>query len=194
LPKRPVRDRILEATYTCVARDGLARTTIEDAARQARVSRATVYRYFPGGRDELMREVIADQTVRFFVRLADAVAGVSDFASLLEEALIFAHRAIEEHEVLQRILQTEPALLIPTLTVESDRIRPAVASFLVTFLEKEWGSRPAVPSPQQAADYLARMIMSFIATPGRWDLTDRSQVAALVQTELLAGIRQAADD
>ena len=44
-----VRERLLQATYACVARWGLAKTTVEDAAREAGVSRATVYRYFPGG-------------------------------------------------------------------------------------------------------------------------------------------------
>src|SRR5207253_8943364 len=99
-----VRERILEATYACVARYGLAKTTVEDAAREARVSRATVYRYFPGGKDQLVREVIAWEMGRFFGRLAEAVAGATDFGRLLEEALLFAHRAVEDHEVLQKIL------------------------------------------------------------------------------------------
>ena len=38
------RQKIIEATYACVARWGLAKTTVEDAAREAKVSRATVYR------------------------------------------------------------------------------------------------------------------------------------------------------
>ena len=53
-----VRERILEATYACVARYGLAKTTVEDTAREARLSRATVYRYFPGGKDQLVSEAI----------------------------------------------------------------------------------------------------------------------------------------
>ena len=51
------RERILEATYACVARYGLGKTTVEDAAREAGVSRATVYRHFPGGKDQLVAEV-----------------------------------------------------------------------------------------------------------------------------------------
>src|SRR5947209_7126017 len=102
------RDRILEATYACVARYGIGKTTVEDAAREARVSRATVYRYFPGGKDQLIAEVIAWEAQRFFTRLADAVAGSATFAQLVEDALLFAHQAVEEHEVLQKILQTEP--------------------------------------------------------------------------------------
>ena len=55
------RQRILEATYACVARWGLSKTTVEDAAREAGLSRATVYRYFPGGRDELIDAVVSWQ-------------------------------------------------------------------------------------------------------------------------------------
>ena len=181
-----VRERILEAAYECVARYGLGKTTVEDVTRAARVSRATVYRYFPGGRDQLVREVIAWETGRFFGRLAEAVAGAGDFAGLLEEALVFAHRAIEEHEVLQKILVTEPERLLPQLTVESERVLAFIRRFLLPYLERE-ELRPGVDAGE-AADYVARMLLSFISNQGRWDLTDPEQVARLVRTELLAGV------
>jgi AcrR family transcriptional regulator len=182
-----VRIRILESTYACIARYGLAKTTMEDAAREAGLSRATVYRHFPGGREELVREVIAWETARFFLRLAEAVAGTRDFADLLEEALLFAHEAIEGHEVLQKVLQTEPDRLVPTLTVESEKVRVLINAFLVPYLQGEPRLRPGV-NPVEAADYVARMLLSWIGAPGRWDLTDREQVRTLVQTEFLAGI------
>jgi AcrR family transcriptional regulator len=180
------RERVLEATYECVARYGLAKTTVEDVTRAAKVSRASIYRYFPGGRDELMNAVIAWETGRFFGRLAEAVAGAPDFASLLEEALFFAHRAVEEHEVLQKVLQTEPELLLPQLTIESDRVLGFIRQFLVPYLERET-LRPGMEL-QQAADYVSRMLLSFISNQGRWDLSDRRQVAELVRTELVAGV------
>jgi len=183
----PVRTRILEATYACIARYGLGKTTMEDAAREAGLSRATVYRHFPGGREELVSQVIAWETARFFIRLADAVAGTGGFADLLEEALLFAHEAIEGHELLQKILQTEPERLLPTLTVESGKVGVLVSAFLTPHLAAEPRLREGI-SPTEAADYIARMLMAFIGSPGRWDLTDREQVRALVQTEFLAGI------
>ena len=69
-----VRERLLQATYDCVARWGLAKTTVEDAAREAGVSRATVYRYFPGGRDELISAVVGWEFARFFLRLYEEVS------------------------------------------------------------------------------------------------------------------------
>ena len=187
-----VRERILEAGYACVARYGLAKTTVEDVARAARLSRATLYRHFPGGRDQLMREVIAWETGRFFGRLAEAVAGAPDFAHLLEEALVFAHRAVEEHAVLQKMLQTEPERLLPQLTVESERVLVFIRGFLVPYLERE-RLAPGVDA-EQAADYVARMLLSFIGNQGRWDLTDPTQVRRLVRTELLAGVLSGAGD
>jgi len=181
------RTRILEAAYACVARAGLTRTTVEDAAREAGVSRATVYRWFPGGRDDLLRQVIAWETARFFLRLADAVDGITDFAEMLEEALVFAHAAVLDHEVLQRVLATEPGRLVPTLTVESDRIRSAIVEFLVPRLAAAPGRRPDVDT-REACDHIARLLLSWIGAPGRWDLTDRARVRALVREELLAGI------
>ena len=57
-----MRDRLLEATYTCIARFGLAKTTVEDVVKASGISRATIYRHFPGVRDELLRETVAWET------------------------------------------------------------------------------------------------------------------------------------
>jgi AcrR family transcriptional regulator len=180
------RTRLLEATYACIVRDGLGATSLEDAARSAGVSRATLYRYFPGGRDDLLGAVITWETLRFFVRLAEAVAEAPDLEALLVNGIIFAHRSIAEHEVLQRILRTEPELLTPQLTVDA----PRILHLLQTFFVGRFGDHELRDglSPADAAEYVARMTLSFIASPGRWDLSDEDQVRRLVRSEILAGV------
>jgi len=180
------RQRILEATYACVARWGLSKTTVEDAAREAGLSRATVYRYFPGGREELIDAVVSWQHVLFFVRLYEEVHGATSLEEVLDRGLIFARRSLLEHEVLQKVLETEPEVLMPKLTVESNRTVGLIAGFLVPYLH-EHGMAEGVEI-QEAADFLARMILSYISSPGHWDLGDPEQVATLVRTELLAGV------
>jgi AcrR family transcriptional regulator len=182
-----VRERILQATYDCVARWGLAKTTIEDAAREARVSRATVYRYFPGGRDELIGAVVRWEFARFFLRLYEEVHEAETLEEVMERGLVFAHNAILEHEVLQRILQTEPEILLPNLTVEANRTHDLVSAFLAPYLVRHGVAEGT--DLDRAADFLARMVLSYIGSPGRWDLDDPAQVARLVRAELLAGIR-----
>lgn len=181
-----MRERLLEAAYACVARYGIAKTTMDDVAREAKVSRATVYRHFAGGKDQLVREVVAWESARFFLRLGEAVGDATDLAELLEEALLFARKAIEEHTVLQKILQTEPGLLLPMLTGQSDRLLFLISAFLTPRVASS-SLRPGVEVADAAA-YLARMVLSLIASPGRWDLADRAQVRELVRTELMAGL------
>ena len=185
-PQGDLRRRILEATYACVARWGLSKTTVEDAAREAGVSRATIYRYFPGGREELVSAVVAWEYGRFFTRLYDEVHEADSLEEVMERGLMFAHRAILGHEVLQRMLETEPEMLVPTLTVESAGTVELIAAFLEPYLDRH-GLAPGVDL-HQASEFLARMVLSYIASPGRWDLGDPDQVSRLVRAELLAGI------
>ena len=180
------RQRVVEAAYACIARWGFSKTTVEDTARQAGVSRATVYRYFPGGRDELMAAVVSWQYVAFFTRLYEQVQDSDSLEEVLERGLLFARREVLEHEVLQKVLQSEPDVLLPQLTLEANRTVGAIGGFLVPYLVRH-GLADGVDA-RQAADFLARMILSYISSPGHWDLGDPRQVADLVRTELLAGV------
>jgi AcrR family transcriptional regulator len=184
------RARVLEGTYNCVARFGMAKTTLDDVAKESGVSRATIYRLFPGGKDQLLRETVGWEMNRFFVRLAERVYEAPDFASLLEEGLVFAHRSLMEHEVLQKVLVTEPERLLPLLTVEQDRVLGFIRAFLLPYLEREEreGRLRSGLDLEQAGDYVARMVLSLIGSPGRWDMDDRAEVRRLVREELLGGI------
>ncbi len=182
-----VRDRLLQATYDCVARWGINKTTVEDAASEAGVSRATVYRYFPGGRDELMSAVVGWEFARFFRRLYDEVHDAETLEEVMERGLLFARRAVLDHEVLQRVLVTEPEVLFPRLTVEATQVHTLIAAFLTPYLERH--GMASGPDRDAAAEFLSRMVLSYIASPGRWDLEDPGQVALLVRSELLAGVR-----
>jgi AcrR family transcriptional regulator len=184
------RERVLAATYACVARFGMGKTTVEDVVKESGVSRASIYRLFPGGKDQLLRETVGWEMNRFFASLAEAVYDAPDFASLLEGGLVFAHRSIQEHEVLRKVLDTEPERLLPLITVEQHRVLEFITAFLLPYLEREERAgrvRPGVDL-QAAADYVARMILSLIGSPGRWDMDDREQVRVLVREELLGGI------
>lgn len=167
-----IRQRLIEGAYACVARTGLARTSVEDVAREAQVSRATVYRHFPGGRDELLREAAAWEVTRFFTRMADACAGAASLREVLETALAWGHRAVDEHRLLQHLLETEPQRLVPLIGGQADRLRPLVSALL----------RPYAASEGEA-EHLARLLVSHINAPGRWDLDDPTEVARLVRVQ-----------
>lgn len=181
-----VRTRLLEGAYACIAEKGLAGMSLEDAAQAAGVSRATLYRYFPGGRDELVGAVIAYETLRFFQTLAEAISDAPDLETLLVEGILFANEAFLQHEVLRKILVTEPDRLLPQLSLESARLVGLISSFFEgRFVGRELAEGVDC---KEAAEYVARLSLSFIGSPGGWDLTDREQVRELVRSEFLAGI------
>ena len=180
------RIRILAATVACLGRHGIAKTTVDDAAREAGVGRATVYRHFPDGKDQLIGEAITWAVGQFFTELAAAVADAPDFATMMEQALLHAHRAVDDHEVLQKVLETEPERLMPQLTQSMPLVRAALAGYLTARLRHE-RLAPGVDA-DEAGEWLARMGLSFIVAGGSWDLTDPAEVSRLVRTELLAPV------
>jgi AcrR family transcriptional regulator len=185
-----LHDRLLAATYRCVERFGLGKTTIDDIAKESGVSRATIYRQFAGGRDELLLETVGWELSNYFNRLADQVRDAPSLAELLRRGLAFAHRSVAEHAVLRKVMETEPERLLPLLTTEAAKTLPFIADFLLPYLGREAEAgrlRPGVDI-DRAAEYLARSILSLIGAPGRWDLDDPAQVSDLVEVELLGGI------
>ena len=158
---------------------------MDDIAREAGMSRATAYRHFPGGKDEAVLEAARFETANFFTELARVVGPAADLEEALVRGLMYARRAIDTHDVLQRILRDEPERLVVLLTVDSERVLKYIRGFLL----------PRIPPPpagpqnaEAAADYIGRMGLSFIGTPGGWDFSDVGDVRRLVRSELLAGV------
>ena len=78
-----LRSRILDAADACISRYGVQKTTIDDVAKKARVARATLYKYVPGGRDELVLAVL----LREAERNIDVVLTAMQRADTLEDSL-----------------------------------------------------------------------------------------------------------
>ena len=77
------RQRILGAAALCFAKDGFARTRIDDVAASAGVSRALVYNHF-GTKEELARQVcdhLLDDTLMLAARYAAAGNDVELFVA-----------------------------------------------------------------------------------------------------------------
>jgi len=185
-----VRERVLEGGLISIGRYGLARTTVDDVAQASGVSRATIYRHFPGGREQIVADTVAWEFSNFFQRLGEAVAGAPDLCVLLEDGIAFARKALAEHAVFQRVVQTEPERLVPLITVEANRILPMIGAFLVPFIERERaaGRLREEADVGRTADFVARMVLSCIGSPGIYDFNDAGETRLLVREQILAGV------
>ena len=195
------RERILEATLVCVGRHGMAKTTMEDIAREADLARATLYRAFPGGRDEVLDAVVTWEVARFFDRLRAAIEPDGKvLAEVLERGLLAARDAMEHHELLQRLLRDGAAVEVGAGVAGEgpDQLGPSLAVVMPRVVRARAGGlrprREAEPlragvDPAEGAELLARLALSYLSTPARWDLTDRAEVHRLVHDHLLATVR-----
>lgn len=181
------RERVLAAVVACVGRSGMKALTVDEVAREAGVGRASVYRWFPGGREQLLDEAITWEVGRFLAGLTAAMDGAAGLRGQLVAGLSAAHRAIEDHAVLQRLLATEPGGLLPQLQQTAPLVVAVLSDTLAGKVAAEPRRRPDV-DPREAGEWLARMVLSLLVEAGSWDLGDPAEVARLVDTQLLAGV------
>jgi AcrR family transcriptional regulator len=168
----------------------MAKTTVDDVAAASGVSRASIYRLFPGGKDEVLRETVGWEMDNYFLRRGAELGDAADFPEFLERALPLARRELLEHAVLQKVLETEPDRLTALITVQQDRIVAAIAAYFLPLLERDRaaGLVAADVDGGRTAEYVARLSLSLIASPGRHDLGDAVEVRRLVRGELLGGV------
>lgn len=183
------RDRVLAAVVAVAGRTGLAHLTVDEVAREAGVGRATVYRWFPGGRDQLVDEAITWEIGRYLARVEAAADGAAGLGERLVRIIGTGRRAMADHAVLQRLLDTEPGGVLPQLQQTAPMVIAVLRESLAPHVAADPSVRPGV-DPDEAADWLARMAMSHITDGGRRDLDDEVELERLVREVLLAGVTE----
>lgn len=156
------RTRILDAAFQAVSTFGLSRFTMDDVARAATMSRQTVYRYFQS-KDALILALVLREEERFIDGVREAHRRHPRLEDAMREAILFCLRAAREHPLLDRLLASEPEVLLPYLTT---RGQPLVAGAR-TVLEEIAGGRPGVRRAlvHRAADLAVRAVVSYVLTP-----------------------------
>ncbi|HEV7723335.1 MAG TPA: TetR family transcriptional regulator [Iamia sp.] len=181
----PAQERALDATVALVARWGVAKTTLGDVARAAGMSRATLYRTFPGGKDELFGLLAQREVARFLAVVADASDAAPDLATALTDALHAAALHLDGHTAIRFVLDHEPELAVPVLGFgEMDRLLRLVQRATAPHLCRFFAGDDA-DGPSWAAEWSARLFLSALVNPApSWDLADRAVCARLVDRYL----------
>jgi AcrR family transcriptional regulator len=185
-----VEMRVLDAAKACCERWGFEKVTIDDIAASAHVSRATIYRMFPGGKDVLFEALRVRELERFFALLLDRVEGATNLEDLLGRAVVAATAELRADEHLALMLASEPGRTISQLTVEGlPRIIRFANAFLAPLVE------PYLDREQSRAviDVLARLTISYFLAPSdAVDLGDPESARAFLRPFLTPYLTQGA--
>ena len=170
-----------------MARQGLGKTTVDDIARQAGLSRATVYRVFPGGRDEVLAAVVDTEMARLFSALGVCLGEACELGDALIDGIVEASSRLRGHAALAYLVEHEPEVVLGHLAFdESDRLLATASRFTAPFLAR-WMSPPEA---ERVAEWATRIVLSYaIAPTSAMDLSDRRAAARLVEAFVLPGIR-----
>lgn len=158
-------ERILRGALAQFEEFGVRRTTMDDVARRAGMSRITIYRRF-STKAALVEAVLLRECTQFFVALDAVVTELPTTEQRLVEGFAFALEFLRDHTLLNRLLDTEPASLLSHLTLEAAPILSAARMFLAERLlvEVAEGRLPPV-DVEVAGELLTRLVLSFLLTP-----------------------------
>ena len=178
--------RVVEAALRCIARWGIGKTTLDDVAREASCSRATIYRLFPGGKDALLEAVTRSELDRFFGGLARAFDGADNLEDLLVGGMVFAARSLAGHHALQFVLAYEPEVVLPKVAFrQADRVFTMVSTFAAPYLAPYVGAEDA----PRVAEWVTRLVLTYTLSPADGvDVGEDESVRRLVRTYVLPGL------
>jgi len=100
---KPVRERLLDSADGCLEQFGPQKTSMEDVARAAGMSRATVYRYFEN-RDALLLGVASRQAASLATEAINYLGQFDNIADWLIEGLLFTLRELPKRPVFASLV------------------------------------------------------------------------------------------
>ena len=183
------RDRLLDATERCLRRSGIRRTTMIEIANEAGISRAWLYRHFPD-KASLVLAALARIDEEFWIEARDRISAVEGIAAQVTAAVVFSR----EHQpgLLLRLRDEEPEAFTAVVGRGLQEMMPGMARFWHPYLDaaRDRGEVRADLDIARAAEWVMRVVMSFVTIPGTAvDRDDCVSVLRFLDDFLVPGLR-----
>jgi AcrR family transcriptional regulator len=176
--------RILDAAFEAVATFGLSRLTVDDVARLAGVSRQTVYRYFDS-KDAVIVALVAREEEILLEGVRAAHRDAPNLREAIRRSVLFCLQAAREHPLLDRLLDSEPEVLLPYLTTRAGGLIERARLVLEELVSERKDVRPELVA--RSADLAVRAAVSYTLTP---TAEPPEQVAREIARILASGIEK----
>jgi AcrR family transcriptional regulator len=185
------RDQILEAANLCFTQLGIQRTSVQDVARMAGVSRGTVYRYFED-RTILIEAAIEYGAQKFYREVAAAMAKKSTLAEKVGAMAETHAKILLDHRTRNRLMADDAELMRHMISDGDSAVR-RTTEFLVPYVQEaqDRGEVGANVEVTAASEWLARIIYSFstVNQAQTFDMSKPATVRRYVEKFAINGLR-----
>lgn len=174
--------KVLDATKVAIEKWGVTRFTVNDVCELAGVSRATLYRMFPGGKEILLEALHVRSLDEFFATLLTRAQDASSLEDLLVRCVVSASTQLRDDEHLAMMLATEPGSTLLQFTLDGlSRIVRVASSYLAPLAGQYLAKRDA----DALVEVLARLVISYFLAPSeRFDFTNEESVKKFLNTHI----------
>jgi TetR/AcrR family transcriptional repressor of uid operon len=186
-PDDEVTTRLLDTAYQHFCRMGIRRSTMEEVARRAGVSRVTAYRRF-ATKDALVKHVIRREFRRYFDEFLVEMQQGATAADRVVLGFAGSLHAIRRNPLIGGLMVTEPEVLIPSIVGDGGLMLGTVQRFVAGQLRQEQhaGNIGADVDVELVAELMTRLCCSFLVTPSFVvDLDDTEQLRTLARRFLI---------
>jgi AcrR family transcriptional regulator len=185
---RPVRERLLDAAEGCLEQFGPQKTSMEDVARAAGMSRATVYRYFEN-RDALLLGVASRQASSLAADAINYLARFNTISDWLVEGLLFTLRELPNRPVFASLVTSLDSRASGNLFLGStglvqigvNVLRPMFAN------AKAQGLLRDDVDPEMLVEWLLRVLWTYLNAPSQV-ATDEEGMRTLFRMMLIPAV------
>jgi AcrR family transcriptional regulator len=183
----PTDVRLRDAALVCIGRFGLAKTTVDDIAREAGCSRATLYRYFDG-KPAIVRAAVVAEFDRVIGALVETARSQPAFADAVVAVCVAGALELRGHDALQFLLAHEPEAVLGHLAFgPGDRLLVTIGDALAPAFDRWLSPDDAT----RAGDWLARVLRSYVLMPhAPVDFTDPVAARSFLTTLVIPGLAE----
>ncbi|MEO5874144.1 MAG: helix-turn-helix domain-containing protein [Streptosporangiaceae bacterium] len=181
------RARVLDAAYEQFCLLGIQRSTMEDVARRAGLSRITVYRRFVT-KDALVEQVIRREFRRYFDQFLIDIGQAETAADRVVLGFVSSLRAIRSNPLIGGLMATEPDFLVTSMINDGGQTLATVRQFVAGQLRQEQhaGTVASDLDTDFVAEMMVRISASFLAIPSALiDLDDDRHLASVARRFLV---------
>lgn len=186
---RPPRDqgearaRLCEATLCCVARMGLAKTSMRDIAKEAGVTRPTLYKHFNSKTLAFIAAIDA-VALEFAHSVAKYVSRFDSIEDRIIEMILFVVKKFPRHKHLSLALNPECSAVLGERAFSEERPRALSRIVIAPVVEL----RPELrPEAEEIAEVMSRFAISLILFPGRFK-SSGEELRDFIRRRLLPGL------